>query len=261
LAVVTLANERLRVAMSAAGLALDDVAAKVEVDPKTVERWITTGRVPHRSHRRLTAMLLGRDEAYLWPDIIDDAQSLRASEAELVRFYPSRAAVPDALWRSLLDGTAEAVEVLVYAGQFLVDAYPDLPGLLAEKARGGTQVRMLLGDPDCEAVRRRGEEEGIGADLAARIRLSLAGLRPLLSAPGVEIRLHDSTLYCSTYRFDDDIFVNTHVLGAPAANAPVLHLRRMPGGRLFKQYVGAFDRTWQATTPATQEASRSTMAG
>jgi hypothetical protein len=256
-----MANERLRVAMTAVGLALDQVAAKVEVDPKTVERWVTTGRVPHRTHRRLMAQLVGRDEAYLWPDIIDDAQSQRASEQELVRFYPSRAAVPGVLWRSLLDGTTEAVEIFVYAGQFLIDAHPDLPGLLTQKARSGTRVRLLLGDPDCEAVRRRGEEEGIGADLAARIRLSLAGVRPALSAPGVEVRLHDSTLYCSTYRFDDDMFVNTHILGAPAAHAPVLHLHRMPGGRLFERYLAGFDKAWQPATQGTGQVARSTMAG
>ena len=231
------ANERLRVAIATAGLALDDVAAKAEVDRRTVERWIVTGRVPYRSHRSVMAQLVGRDESYLWPDTVDDARSQRDSEAELVRFYPSRAAVPRELWRSLLEGATQSVEILVYAGQFLIDAHPDLPRLLADKAARGTQVRLLLGDPASEAVRRRGEEEGIGADLAARIRLSLAGLRLALGVPGVEVRLHDTTLYCSTYRFDEDIFVNTHVLGAPAAHAPVLHLQRNANGRLFEQYL------------------------
>ncbi|WP_197682482.1 helix-turn-helix transcriptional regulator [Jiangella sp. DSM 45060] len=40
-------NERLRSRITAAGLTLDDIATHVEVDPKTVERWITTDRVPH----------------------------------------------------------------------------------------------------------------------------------------------------------------------------------------------------------------------
>lgn len=256
-----MANERLRVAIATAGLALDDVAAKVEVDPKTVERWITTGRVPHRPHRHVTAQLVGRDEAYLWPDTVDDARSQRASEAELVRFYPSRAAVPRGLWRSLLEGATESVEILVYAGQFLIDAHPDLPRLLADKAGRGTRVRLLLGDPASEAVRRRGVEEGIGADLAARIRLSLAGLRTALAVSEVELRLHDTTLYCSTYRFDEDIFVNTHVLGSPAAHAPVLHLQRNVGGRLFEQYMDSFEKVWQSATPAERGVGGSTMAG
>jgi hypothetical protein len=45
--------------------AMAEVAAQVGVDPKTVERWIVLGRIPHRSHRWATASLLGTDEAYL----------------------------------------------------------------------------------------------------------------------------------------------------------------------------------------------------
>lgn len=57
-----MANERLRAAIATAGLTIEDVAARAEVDPKTVERWIRLGRLPHRAHRFATAKLLGRDE-------------------------------------------------------------------------------------------------------------------------------------------------------------------------------------------------------
>jgi hypothetical protein len=90
------------------------VAAQVGVDPKTVERWIVLGRVPHRSHRWATASLLGTDEAYLWPEIADDRRTQAASTAELVTLYPNRGAVPGALWRSLLDGSADRIDVLVF---------------------------------------------------------------------------------------------------------------------------------------------------
>lgn len=43
--------------------------------PKTVERWITKGRVPHRTHRWSAAKLLGTDEASLCPEIMDDART------------------------------------------------------------------------------------------------------------------------------------------------------------------------------------------
>jgi hypothetical protein len=51
------------------------------------------------------------------------------------------------------------------------------------------------------------------------------------------IQLHDTTLYNSIYRFDDQMLVNTHVLGAPAAQNPVLHVQRLPGGRVFEHYL------------------------
>jgi hypothetical protein len=239
------ANERLRSCITGARLTISDVAAQVGVDPKTVERWIVLGRVPHRSHRWATASLLGTDEAYLWPEIADQKQTQAASTAELITLYPNRGVVPAALWRGLLDGAADCIDVLVFAGLFLPDGYPEIANLLVARAEQGTKVRLALGDPDSEAVRRRGDEERIGDGLAARVRLSLLYLRGAVGAPGVELRFHATTLYNSIYRFDDDMLVNAHVYGAPAAHSPVLHLRRLPGGRLFDHYQASFERVWE----------------
>jgi transcriptional regulator with XRE-family HTH domain len=109
------ANERLRSCITGARLTIAEVAAQVGVDPKTVERWIILDRVPHRSHRWATASLLGTDEAYLWPELADDRQIQATSTSELVTLYPNRGAVPGALWRSLLDGAADRIDVLVFA--------------------------------------------------------------------------------------------------------------------------------------------------
>jgi hypothetical protein len=81
--------------------------------------------------------------------------------------------------------------------------------------------------------------------MAARIRLSLVYLQDAVSAPDVEVRFHATTLYNSIYRFDDDVLVNAHVYGAPAAHSPVLHLRRLPGGLLFDHYLASFERVWE----------------
>jgi hypothetical protein len=242
------ANERLRSCITRARLTISDVAAQVGVDPKTVERWIVPGRVPHRSHRWATASLLGTDEAYLWPEIADDRRTQVASAAELVTLYPNRGAVPGALWRSVLDGATDHIDVLVFSGLFLPDGYPEVANLFAAKAEEGAKLRLAMGDPECEAVRLRGEEEQIGDGLAARIRLSLIYLREAIGAPGVELRFHATTLYNSIYRFDDDMLVNVHVYGAPAAHSPVLHLRRLPGGRLFDHYQASFERVWNQAT-------------
>ncbi|QMU75515.1 transposase family protein [Streptacidiphilus sp. PB12-B1b] len=241
-------NDRLRATIAAKNHTIQSVADHVQVDPKTVERWITRDRVPHRGHRWKTAQLLATDELYLWPSVEPEAKT--ASAAELATFYPNRGAVPGSLWSSLIDNATSQIDILVYAGLFLFDSHPDFADDLADKAAAGAQVRILLGDPSSEAIRHRGEEEGIGDDLAARARLSLKYLRPATRTPGVEVRLHDTILYNSVYRFDDDVLVNPHVFGAPAGQNPMMHFRYVPGGRTFRHYLRSFDRVWELGTPA-----------
>ncbi|MGI9616689.1 MAG: hypothetical protein ACR2QO_27480, partial [Acidimicrobiales bacterium] len=64
------------------------------------------------------------------------------------------------------------------------------------------------------------------------------------------IRLHATTLYNSIFRFDDEMLVNTHVYGIPAAHAPVMHLRRLSGGELFDIYQISFEAVWGVAVPA-----------
>ncbi|MFB7288342.1 XRE family transcriptional regulator [Actinacidiphila glaucinigra] len=224
------------------------MADHVGVDPKSVERWISTNRTPHRGHRWKAASFLGVDEVYVWPSVQKQAET--ASTSELITYYPHRGAVPTALWSSLIEQATSHVEILVYAGLFLFDSHPDLRDQLAQKATAGARVRILLGDPDSEAVGQRGDEEGIGGDLAARARITRRYLEPTMATTGVEVRSHDTILCNSIYRFDDDVLVNPHVLGAPAGQNPVLHFRYLPGARTFRHYMRSFDYAWERGMPA-----------
>ncbi len=243
-----MANERLRSSITAAGHRYESVASHIGVDPKTVERWVTLGRVPHRAHRWATAQLLGRDEGYLWPSVLQEPRTQAASEAEFVHLYPNRGSVPRELWRSLFLDATDVIDVLAFAGLFLLDSEPDLADVLARKATDGVRVRILRGDPDGEAVALRGREEGINGGMAERTRMARTYLNPALGAPGVEVRQHDSTLYNSIYRSDSSMLVNTHVYGSPAGANPVLHLQRVVGGRIFDSYPRSFERVWDGAT-------------
>jgi hypothetical protein len=247
-------NQRLLSSITTANLSVLDVATHVGVDPKTVERWITKARVPHRAHRWVTAKLLGTDEAYLWPETVDDLRTKSASEAEFLHLYPHRGAVPVGLWEALLDRATDCIDLLIFSGLFLSDSHADLAETLMAKAMNGTKIRIALGDASSNAVALRATEEGIGDGLAARIRLSQRYLRPALEARGVEGRTHATALYNSLYRFDEDMLINTHVYGAPAAQNPVIHLRRVPGGRLFEHYLTSFTRVWATANPIEQPA-------
>jgi len=243
-----MANDRLRSSIVAAGLSMLDVAERVQVDPKTVERWIADGRVPRGAFRRRTAQLLGRDEHYLWPQAAHERLRSSPPDDELVQLFPNRGAVPQDLWNGLLAGATERVDVLAYAALFLVDNNPDLPVRLQDRSSDGVQVRLCLGDPDAEAVQQRGVDEGIGEGLRGRIQLQLSYLGDLAGPPGIDVRLHGTTLYNSIFRFDDEMLVNLHTYGVPAAQSPVVHLHRLGGGRLFEHYAASYERVWESTS-------------
>jgi hypothetical protein len=239
-------NERLRIALHEAGVRLDDLARHVGVDAKTAERWITKGRLPHPANRVQTARLVGVEEFELWPELASGRRGQAISVAELVEIYPVRGAVPADSWYALMETARRHIDVLVYAGLFLPDGRADLAAMLRRKAEDGVQVRLLFGDPSCDAVALRGREEAIGDGMAARIRLALSYLRPVFDAPGVQVRSHETTLYNSIYRYDDEILVNTHAYGAGAPQSPVLRLRRIAGGQLFDYYMTSFERVWES---------------
>ncbi len=92
-------------------------------------------------------------------------------------------------------------------------------------------------------------EEGIGDAMPAKIRNALTLHCPLLTSENVEIRLHQTALYNSIYRADDQLFVNQHVYGIPAAHAPVFCFRKSKNGDMVAAYLDSFERVWTAAKP------------
>lgn len=244
-----MANDRLKMAVAESGLSIEALSEQAGVDPKTVERWISSGRVPHRSNRLATARVLGRDEVYLWPEVLSEARIQSATVAEVVGHFPNRGAVPLETWERLISGAEQQIDILAFAASFLHDTMSNFDDLVLDRARAGVSVRLLFGDPSSAAVRLRGREEDIGASLAERCRLTWKYLRPLLNVPGIEARRHGTTLYASMFRFDDDLLINNHLYGAPANHSPVTHLHRVLGGRLFDAALASLERVWEVAQP------------
>ncbi|MFW5415477.1 XRE family transcriptional regulator [Nocardiopsis sp. CNT-189] len=241
-------NERLRAALLQRGATPADLAEAIGVDAKSVERWITQGRTPYRRHRYAAAVYLEAEETYLWPKALSPEQSKAASQSEIVEIYPHRWSVPQDMWKRLFEKAQEEISVLVFSGFFLADD-PSMVKLLADKARAGVRIRFLLGDPDGEAVAQRGEDEGIGDLMASKIRNVILLYKSVRAVEGAEFRLHDTVLYNSLYRADDQLLVNTHVYGALASEAPVFHLRKVPGGGMMSTYLESFEKVWSKATP------------
>ncbi|WP_345433809.1 XRE family transcriptional regulator [Actinoallomurus vinaceus] len=236
-------NERLRRAMLRAGFDIDSLAGSAEVSAKSVERWIRGDVVPYPRTRYRVAAILQEDESYLWPQSVDRAS---LAGAELVATWPRRSEVPRHLWTELLRQAERSVDYLAFAGLFLTEEHPDWIPTLRARAEAGARVRLLIGDPDGRQLAYRDTEKEIGGGVAGRVSAVLAQYRPLAGL--AEIRLHDTPLYNSIYRFDDELLVNTHVYGILAAYTPVMHLRRVDGA-YFNTYLESFERVWASARP------------
>jgi phosphatidylserine/phosphatidylglycerophosphate/cardiolipin synthase-like enzyme len=238
-------NQALRRAFADADLTEVDVAVRCEVDPKTVRAWVS-GRLPYPRNRRKIAKLIGRDEADLWPerDAVHATGDIRLA-------YPHRWAVPRDEWISLFASARREIGILAYAGLFLAED-EGVRDVLARQARAGVRVRILLGDPSSRSVGQRGADEGIGDAMAAKVRNALKHYRTLGSLHSVQIRLHDTVLYASMYRADDELLANLHAYGLAAAQAPVFRVRAMPGGDVARLYLNSFERVWATAAPHQQ---------
>ncbi|MEV2217421.1 XRE family transcriptional regulator [Streptomyces sp. NPDC050997] len=245
-------NERLRAVMAAGGWTYAALAQQVEVDPKSVERWVNLGRIPRRATALQAAKALGEDVHALWP-ALRQARPARAISPELVALYEQRADIPVSMFTDLMAQARERIDILVYAAVFLHEAYPRLNELLTERAAEGCTVRIAIGDPDSDSVQARGKEERFGHGIESRCRLALMHYRPLTGTPGIEVRTHETTLYNSLYRADDQQLVNAHVWGVNAYAAPVWHLRRHETGGMFDTYAESFDAVWATATPVREE--------
>src|SRR5207245_2339078 len=113
--------DRLRLQMELKGVTTADLASELEIDPKSIGRWVRLDRLPRKRHRVRAAEMLGATEYYLWPNIPERNGSQRFTRTELSAIYRDRGAVPPALWMELATNAHESIDLLVYAGLFLLD--------------------------------------------------------------------------------------------------------------------------------------------
>jgi transcriptional regulator with XRE-family HTH domain len=234
-------NEPLRRALLRARLREDDVAARLGVDPKTVRRWLT-GRIPYARNRAELADLVGMDEADLWPDA-EGPLAARPRPEELGAIYPHRWSIPREVWTRFFASAEQEIGILAYSALFLAEDAGILH-ILADKGRAGIAVRIALGDPESPHVAECGEEEGICDAMPAKIRDALTLYWPLREIENIEIRLHRSVLYNSIYQADNQLLVNQHIYGFPAAHSPVFSLHKTGGSDMLNSYLDSFERVW-----------------
>lgn len=242
-----MANERLRAAMERRRTTVAELATAVEVDPKTVGRWLG-GRVPHPRHRWRVSKILQEDEAFLWPGVQRRLGDMIPT-SEVVAAYPFRSKVPTALWWDLITCSRRQIDLLGYTLYFLPLEHPRLVQTLEEKCADGCSVRAVIADPESPHVAGRDAEEDLALTLIVRIKTALKYFEPLFGRPGFEMRFQDLPLYNSVFRFDDNMFVTPHLYATPGAAAPLLHLRRLGEEGIFSRFAEHFDHVWATTIP------------
>ena len=138
-------NERLLDAMNRATTTPVALAERIAVDPKTVERWVTQGRVPYPRHRHELAALLGESEAWLWPDAYSADRVGQAARSEVVTVYGHRYQIPAELWARLVGEATTFLDILVYAGLFLPEQTAGLSERLIDQAAAGVKSGSCWG--------------------------------------------------------------------------------------------------------------------
>jgi hypothetical protein len=234
-------NQRLHDAIRESGKRLKDIAEAVDADAKTVERWITTGRLPRQASRRKVSEVLGVPESVLWPD----APGVAYGTSELVGIYPTRKELPPASVSSMLETAQAHIDVLAYAALWLWDTVPQFTDRIVQKIGDGATVRICLGDPGSNAVALRGQEENAGDGMASRCHIAANYAAVIQRANPEAVRLSGAILYNSIFRFDDELLVNSHFWGTPAADSPVYHFRRQGHNGIATNAIASFDRVWE----------------
>ncbi len=238
--------------MAQAGVSADRLAEAVEVDPKSVWRWTNKGVIPRRvGLKARVAAVLGVDQVDIWPTAPRSSRmgGDREVTEEVVTVWAHRADAPKARWWAMLSDAETSIDLLGYAMQFLPEEHSRFDRLLIDKATAGCRIRLALANPDSPYVAERDEEEGLGGTFPDRIRTTLDHLEPLFGVEDIDMRFHETRMYNSIFRGDDQMFVTPHLYALKGYRAPLLHLRRSTDDGMFDGFMAHFERIWTVSTP------------
>ncbi len=233
-------NDILKHTLKAAGLTAEEFAEIVQVDPKTVQRWVA-GRIPRPRHRTTIARALDRPEHELWPDTIPapDAEESRPSIGEVIGSW-GRATDPGAPNpAAFIKSAGDTVDLL---DDNLILNQPPVHDAIRDRAFEGCDIRILTSTPpgpaltgqDQIAIRTADTRLGhviVRADDRILFALALAGDRyPVLLE--LDRRTDDGLFYRLAHHFhtlwntynpspeDDAEAADPEPAEAPATQAP-----------------------------------------
>lgn len=249
-----MANEQLKTALVKAELEPEDLAARLQVDTKTVQRWIS-GRNPHARHRTKVAEALHVPERQLWPDQADGTGP-KDDRAELVALYASAGDVRAPDWRVMLYDARDRIDLLDTTLADIITT-PGVIDVLTTKADAGCQINILIAHPNsiwvttlAQQLSQDQPDDHGHTPLDHELNRSHRLLTQLAERSGVDIRTHWAEHTNSILRFDDHMLVTLHLHHPPDTDTPLLHLQRQTDTGLFDQFASHLDAI--PSTPATR---------
>jgi lambda repressor-like predicted transcriptional regulator len=216
-----MANEQLKDALRQAGMTPEQFAEIIQVDPKTVQRWLA-GRTPYPRHRHTIAQALDVPEHELWPGAVappTDTSSNGQTSAAGTEVTGT--------WGYLDDpGTPDPADVI---------ANSDGPIDLLENGLAGISLDRAI----TQAL-----SDHASAERPARIITPVPGwrLETLIGNPHIQIIVIDPdfTANHTLLRAGDTMLLSFDLAGAADWPAPLLTLTRQPEG-LFERLLDHLD--------------------
>lgn len=247
-------NTALRRAMCDKRISARQLALRVGVTAKTVERWvINPDLTPHPSTRLDASNVLGVSEAVLWPKATRNVVKT-GHDREVLSVYPYRSACPSPVWGELIKGAQQEIFFAGYTNYFLWLEQPAFISTLRLKVKNGCRVRFMVGDPDSEMTRQREQIEDVALTVSTRIRITLENLGKLDNDPGVESRFSDpldaaTHVSLSVFRFDSEALVTPHLARGVGHDSPMMHLRHVADGGMFDRFADHAEELWRRGRP------------
>jgi transcriptional regulator with XRE-family HTH domain len=240
--------------MGEARVTTRQLATRVGVAPKTVERWLTDDRlVPHPRNRADVSEALGVTEEMLWPAVVRGAIKT-GPDREIVAVYPYRSACPSSVWSQLVADSTSDIFMAGFTNYFVWLEQPNFLATLRKKAEEGCRIRFLLGDPDSEITRQREAIEDTALSVSTRIKITLENLARLGDTEGVEARYSapedgPNHVSLSVFRFDAQALVTPHLARLVGHDSPLMHLRHRDDGGMFDRFAEHAEELWTRGRP------------
>lgn len=249
--------------------AYDDAARRIDRElvgtaPSRAQlhRW-TSGelkRLPYTDHCRvLERMFPGWTAGQLFGPCPDDVAGEREEGhpmADVTAVFPTRAGFTAAWPPNRLFDDARHVRIAGLSLNLVCQQYPDRH--LRRLIEGGAELRCLFLDPDGEAIRARGREEGYTGDqLVTLTRLNialLARLRDRLTPQARDrftIAVYDETVRFTIVLVDEELcVVQPYLPHDRGLDSPTLMLRRKPHEPgLYTTFEGIYTELWDRSRP------------